>query len=127
MLSLTIGQTDEQIVVTLNEKRTLDTGYYLFVFKNLTTGATVNKIYAFGDDESAYPARYNEFSINTATVFSGAQPGQWRYDVYEQASSSNTTTTGLTCVEKGLMKLSPATAFSYEENDQPVTFTQYAG
>jgi len=36
MLLFTFGQTEEMIV-TLNEKRTLSSGYYLFVFKNVTT------------------------------------------------------------------------------------------
>ncbi len=126
MLLFTFGHTEE-VIVTLNEKRTLDTGYYLFVFKNLTTGDVVNKIYAFTEDESPYPARYNNFPLVTSTVFLNQDPGQWRYDVYEQASGTNTDPTGLTCVEKGLMRLKSATAFEYAENNQPTTFTQYNG
>lgn len=127
MLLYNLADTDSELIVTLNEKRTLTAGYYLFVFINLVTGAVVNKIYNFTEDESAYPDRFNNFPINPATVFSGQKPGQWRYDVYEQVSSSNTDTTGLTLVEKGLMRLDRVTAFSYAENDQPTTFTEYAG
>lgn len=127
MLLLTLGQTAQEIVVTLNEKKTLDSGYWLFVFKNLTTSAVVNKIYAMSEDDSAYQDRFNQFTINTNAVFSGQDVGQWRYDVYEQASASNTDTTGLNCVEKGLLRLDPASEDEMAEYDTPQTMKQYGG
>lgn len=127
MLLLTLGQTAENIVVTLNEKRTLDNGYYLFIFTHLTTKATVSKIYSFVDDDSTDTERYNQFEINTNTVFSGARTGQWKYQVYEQASSSNTDPTGLTEVERGIMQLNPATAFSFNNYNEQQTFKTYNG
>lgn len=127
MIVLTKGRTAEDIIVTLNEKKTLSSGYYLFVFTNFTTKAVVNKIYSFLEDESDYPERYNSFPLNTSTVFSTAQTGQWSYDVYEQASSSNTDVTGLNKVETGVMVLKPATAFAFEEYSTTTTFKQYAG
>ena len=54
MLLLTIGE-DKDLIVTLNEKRTLDNGYYLFVFENVTTRDIVTKIFSFSEDESDYP------------------------------------------------------------------------
>ena len=125
MLKFTFGQTEEMIV-TLNEKRTLSSGYYLFIFKNTTTKQTVTKIFNFSEDESAYQDSYNQFPVVVSTLFSGYTTGHWTYRVYEQASSSNTDPTGLTEVESGIMQLKPATAFEFVENSGSTTFTQYA-
>lgn len=127
MILLQKGQTSQEIIVTLNEKRTLDAGHYLFVFTHILTKNVVTKIYSFLDDESDFQDRYNQFEINTSVVFADEPRGQWNYDVYEQASSTNTDTTGLTQVETGIMKLQPATEFSFEEYNEPTTFKSYAG
>lgn len=127
MIVLTKGQTSENLIVTLNEKRTLSVGYYLFVFTHTTTRDVVNKIYNFLDDDSAYPDRFNQFEINTESVFGSSKTGEWRYEVYEQASSSNTDVSGLTQVESGFMKLNPATEFEYDSYNASQTFKQYAG
>lgn len=128
MLRLTLGQTDEEIVVTLTEKRTLDAGYYLFYFQHVTTRQTVTKIYNFLEDESDYPDRYNSFPMNTSTTFSGKPPGHWTYAVYEQASSSNTDPEGLNELENGILQLRPATEFAFVESTAGnAIFTQYGG
>lgn len=124
MLCFTFGQTEEMIV-TLNETRTLTSGYYLFLFENVTTRARVTKIFNFSEDESAYTDRYNQFPIVTSTTFSGQDTGHWTYKVYEQASSTNTDPTGLNEVENGILQLKPATEFSFTENSAATTFTQY--
>jgi hypothetical protein len=126
MLLFTFGQTEEMIV-TLNETRTLTSGYYLFLFENVTTRARVTKIFNFSEDESAYTDRYNQFPIVVSTLFAGQQTGHWTYKVYEQASSSNTDPTGLTEVENGILQLKPAVSFSFTENSAATTFTQYGG
>jgi len=87
----------------------------------------VNKIYNFAEDESSYPDRYNSFPLATDTLFGSASEGQWLYNVYEQASSSNTVVAGLTEVESGVMVLKPATAFAFDTYDEQTTFKQYAG
>ena len=127
MLTLTKGETTEQIVVTLNEKRTLTSGYYLFVFTNFTTREVINKIYNFTEDDSSYQSRYNEFDMPTQALFGAASEGQWVYQVYEQASASNTDVTGLNMVEQGVMVLNPATEFERETYNEPTTFKQYGG
>lgn len=127
MIVLTKGNTAEELIVTLNEKRTLTSGYYLFVFTHFTTMEVVNKIFNFAEDDSNYPTRYNNFPINTQSVFGSATEGQWAYDVYEQASSSNTNTAGLTKVETGVMVLKPATEFAFEAYETATTFTTYGG
>jgi len=127
MLRLTLGQTAEFLIVTLNEKRTLDAGYYLFRFTHQTTKEVVSKIYNFSEDESDFQDRYNKFPIDTDTEFQGKVTGLWGYNVYEQASNSNTDPTGLTEVEQGLLKLLPATEFSFEEYSGTTNFKVYNG
>lgn len=126
MLLFTFGQTEEMIV-TLNERRTLSAGYYLFLFENVTTRDQVTKIFNFSDDESSYPDRYNQFPIVTSTLFAGQNTGHWTYRVYEQASGTNVDPTGLNEVETGILQLKPATVDSYVENTGATTFTQYEG
>lgn len=127
MLSLTAGQTAETIIVTLNEKRTLSSGYYLFYFESNPKGFTATKIYNFSEDLSSYTDRYNQFTINTNTVFASKPVGEYSYKVYEQSSSSNTDPTGLTEVERGILKLNPATEFSYEQYEEATSYKRYAG
>jgi len=126
MIALTLGQSG-YLYVTLNEKRTLTDGYYLFVFENVTTRDVVNKIFAFSEDESDYSDRYNKFPITVNDLFSGELPGQWVYSVYEQASNSNTDPSGLTEVENGIMKLNPSTEFEFENYTETTSFKAYNG
>lgn len=127
MMVLTSGQTDTDIIVTLNEKRTLDAGYYLFVWTHVTTKSVVTKIFSFADDLSDYQDRYNKFNLNPSVLFANKNTGEWVYVVYEQASSSNTNVTGLTEVERGLMKLNPAAGFEYEKYSPATTIKAYGG
>jgi len=127
MISLTQGQISEQITVTLNEKRSLTSGYYLFRFIHILTNAVINKIYNFIEDNSPNPDRYNEFDIDTSAVFLNQPVGMWRYEVYEQAGSSNTDPANATEVERGIMTLVPAIDFEFKKYDQPTTYIAYAG
>lgn len=127
MLVLTKGQATQEIVVTLNEKRTLTVGYYLFVFTHFTTRDIINKIYNFTQDDSSYQTRFNQFDIATQALFGNSQIGQWVYQVYEQASSSNTNVAGLNMVEQGVMVLNPSAEFTREQYNEPTTMKQYAG
>lgn len=117
---------DSDVVVTLNEKRTLSSGYHLFVFTHIVQRTVVNKIFNFLEDLSDYPDRYNKFTL-PAALFSSSAEGRWRYEVYEQASSTNTDITGLTEVERGLMELNPSSEFSFTEYAGTTTFKEYAG
>lgn len=126
MITLNLPEASESITVTLNELRTLETGYYLFVFTHIETRQTVTKIFNFLDDNSSYPDRYNEFTVATATLFSGRPKGFWRYEVYEQESGSNTNPEGLNQVEKGMMKLI-GSVFAFTEFESTTTYKAYAG
>lgn len=127
MLELTKGHLSENMILTLNEKRTINSGYYLFVFTHILTRAVVTAIVAFIDDQSAYQDRFNKFEINSDSVFGNSPVGQYEYQVYEQASSSNTDPAGLNEVESGIMVLRPAADFEFEQYDSPTTFKSYNG
>jgi len=127
MILLNFGQASEFITVTLNEKRTLDNGYYLFRFTHQTTKQVINFIASFLTDDSDYQDRYNRFEINTASVFGSAPVGLWTYNVYEQASAVNTNPEGLTEVENGIMQLEPSSEFSPTEYSPSTSFTAYGG
>jgi len=126
MMRLQLGESEQYIVVTLNEKRTLGEGYYLFVFTNDTTKDVVTKVYAMTDDVSVYPDRYNKFLIETGSIFGDYLPGQWSYQVY-QSETSTTTPTGLTEIERGLLDLLPAAEFAYDKYSLATTYKAYNG
>lgn len=128
MLKLTQGAASEVILVTLKEKQTLTTPYFLFIFTNVSTKEQVTKIFAPADDTSPYPTRYNKFTVATVTLFANKQPGFWNYEAYEQASNSNTDPTlATTLVECGKLYLQSETEFEFEEYDEDQTFKEYNG
>lgn len=85
------------VILTLSEKTTITNPYYLFVFTSDEKN-TVKKL--IPTDISINKLRYNEFVIVEPTNVS-LTAGTWKYEIYEQASSTNTNTTGLNLVENG--------------------------
>lgn len=129
MLSLHINQSSEKIVVTLNELITISNPYYLIIFKHVTEKAIVSVIKSSADDdESTHPYRYNQFDLDTSTVFADKPIGQWLYKIYQQSSNSNTDpdlSDGL--IESGKMNLYPSSDFEYETYNASTTFKAYNG
>jgi hypothetical protein len=126
MIVYTIGQQFDTLV-TLNESTTLVNPYYLFVFTNVSTKVVYKQIVNSTSDTSSYPDRINIYSFNTITLFATAQAGQYSYEVYEQASSTNTNPTGLNLVECGKMLLNPATNLIQQGYEPTTTYKGYAG
>jgi hypothetical protein len=126
MIVYTIGQQSDTLV-TLNESTTLVNAYYLFVFTNVSTKVVYKQIVNSTSDTSSYPDRINIYSFNTITLFASAQAGQYSYEVYEQASSTNTNPTGLNLVECGKMLLNPATNLIQQGYEPTTTYKGYAG
>lgn len=126
MLIITKGATGHKIIVSLNESKTLNNAYYLFVFTNVTTNDIVNIIYSHSVDLSDYPDRFNEFDIDE-TLFADVPSGQYIYDVYEQMSNSNTDITGLNKIECGKMTLNPATEITRNGYTTGTQIKGYAG
>lgn len=97
--------------LTLAEKTTLATPYYLFVFKSdVTKEEKIFKQF----DTSSYPYRYNQFLITetsgTENLSSGVvefnPTGFWEYKVYEMSDSANMLVSNTTSlVEQGRAKV----------------------
>ena len=88
--------------MTLTERTTISTPYYLFVAKHRGTNEVVK--FVLPSNTSLYTFRYDKFSITTQ--FANSEVGFWDYKVYEQVSNSNTDETlagGL--IEEGYMQL----------------------
>lgn len=128
MLQLTKGTASENIIVTLAEKQTLTSPYFLFVFTSVTNKTTVTKIFSTADDVSIYPDRYNKFALATVTVFLNKPEGFWTYRVYEQPGAVNTDpASATTLLETGILRLKPQAAFAHEQYNEQQTFKAYNG
>ena len=121
MIHLTKGQTNT-IILTLTEKQLLINPNYLFVFTNRSSNNITKFVVLNASDLSLFKDRYNEFSIVTNTNFANALEGQYTYEIYEQASSSNTNITGLNKLETGIMWLSGST-MTYNQYNTTDTYT----
>jgi hypothetical protein len=121
MIRFTKGQT-QNIILTLTEKQLLTNPNYLFVFTNRSANTEVKFVKLNATDLSLYKDRYNEFSIVTNTNFGSSLNGQYVYQVYEQASTSNTNPTGLNLLETGIMEL-VGMPFEFTEYSTTDTYT----
>lgn len=119
------SQTDT--LVTLSESTTLVNPYYLFIFTNVSTKDVYTQIVNSSSDTSTYPERINIYTYNVVTLFANALAGQYSYEVYEQASSSNTNPNGLLLVECGKMLLNPANNLIQNGYEPQTTYKGYAG
>ena len=114
MIYLTKGETNN-IILTLTEKQLLTNPNYLFIFTNRSSNCEIKFIKLNATDTSLFKERFNEFSIVTNTYFKNELEGQYTYEVYEQASTTNIDITGLNKLETGIMWLTGST----------VTYNQY--
>ena len=121
MIRFTKGQT-QNIILTLTEKQLLTNPNYLFVFTNRSANTEVKFVKLNATDISLYKDRYNEFSIVTNTNFGSSLNGQYVYQIYEQASTTNTNPTGLNLLETGIMEL-VGTPFEFTEYSTTDTYT----
>jgi hypothetical protein len=120
MIRLIKGQT-QSIILTLTEKQLLTNPNYLFVFTNRSANTEVKFVKLNATDVSIFKDRYNEFSIVTNTNFGSSLNGQYVYEVYEQASTTNTNPTGLNLLETGIMEL-VGTPFEFTEYSTTDTY-----
>jgi hypothetical protein len=121
MIHLTKGETNT-IILTLTEKQLLTNPNYLFVFTNRSSNSIISFIKLNATDTSLYKDRFNKFSIVTDTYFNGTLEGQYTYEIYEQASTSNTNPTGLNKLETGIMWLL-GTTLTYNQFTTTDTYT----
>lgn len=100
--------TSNEFALTLSEKATLATPYYLFVFTNDQTKTRKACIASVTTG-----TRYDTVTITESTtesLYNGTvslvQPGYWSYKVYEQSSSTNLNPDLATnLLEQGKMKV----------------------
>lgn len=96
------------LALTLSEKQTLDTPYYLFVFINEQTDKVKSCIASVttGTRYDSVTITENSTEDNLNGVVSLAQPGEWMYRVYEQSSATNLSADGATgLLEEGKCKV----------------------
>jgi len=118
------------VVLTLNEKKTLDSPIWLFRFSSLST--RVDKIF-LAADVSTEKQRFNEFTIvedPTEDLLNGTPdldpPGLWGYEIYEQTSTTNLDyLLATTLVETGFVRVIGAAETVTKYIDQPTTYTVY--
>ena len=121
MVYLTKGETNKMIL-TLTEKQLLTSPNYLFVFTNRSSNCVIKFVQLNATDLSLYKDRYNEFSITTNTYFKNQLEGQYTYEIYEQASTTNTDVTNLNKLETGIMWLI-GTTMTYNQYTTTDTYT----
>lgn len=118
------------LIMTLTEKSSLTSPYYLMKLQNDATRQV--KTVVLASDLSSYTYRYNQFLLTesaTEVLTSGTvelkPTGYWSYWVYEQASSTNLSidaATGL--VESGKLKVI-GTDTTYTEYQPHVSYKAY--
>lgn len=124
MLYITKGDT-KTIAVTLHEKQTLTSPYWLWRFVSDTT----NKEYAvvIAEVVSAYTQRSNRFEITEGTTVTLPE-GIYTYYVYEQTSNSNTDyRLATSCCEVGQIKVDGDGAYQYSSPQYNVEYTTVNG
>lgn len=99
MLKLNIASDNDTIVVTFTELTTITNPWYLLVFKNISTNDEIVVLLNSYEDQSDYPDRYNQFTIDTASLFT--VDGQYLYTAYEAENGDSTHYAGLNMVEQG--------------------------
>lgn len=128
MLQFKQDDTAAAMILTLTELVSLAAPYYLFVFTHVTTKEVVAFVKSEADDESDYPQRYNQFTINAAVVFADKQPGEWHYVIHEQASAVNVDPDAAGAIlEYGKLYLDRATEFAYTQYETATSYKTYNG
>jgi Ribonuclease G/E len=117
MIVLTKGQASENIILTLNEKKTLDSPTYLLECTHVTTKQVIS--IELGEDLSTQQDRYNEFAVSTDIEFAEAPAGQWRYRALENISG--------VIVETGQMTLNKEIEFAFKGYTPAATYKGYEG
>ncbi len=128
MLQFKQSDTAAVMLFTLKELVTLNDPSYLFVFKHVLTKQKVKFVKGVSAEESPFPERYSQFTIDATEVFANAPTGEWHYTVHQQLSSSNTDEDLAEGVlEYGKLILDRETAFEYTSYNEATTYKAYNG
>lgn len=121
-MSLLVSSGVNTIVVTLSEKTTIATPYYLLKIYN-----TESEHFCVVTETSDDTTVYNRFTLtlkSSPTALDGEvdlKVGEYSYIFYEQDMNDNLNPTGLKVVETGLLVCKPATKEAlkkYSNNEQ---------
>lgn len=115
------------VVLSLTEKVTLSSPYFLMEMINDTTRKI--KRFVLASNQSSYTYRYDQFTItesSTEVLTSGTvelkPTGFWSYKVYEQSSATNLNPDATTSLlEVGKVKV-VGTDTTYKEHQNPRTY-----
>ena len=113
------------MICTLAEKQTIEDANYLMVFTSRATNDQVKFVVTNSLDQSTNKDRWNEFNIVVNTYFANYGESWWKYEVYEQTSTTNLNPAGLGLLESGLMFLDDNTNMSFTQYSQDVKFKIY--
>ena len=113
MINLVKGQT-QRIFFTASELATIPTPYFLFVVKCLST----NKVVKFVAQSVTTTDRSDSCDITTNTNFATANEGYHAYTIYQKSAPNDLTESGV-ILERGYIRIYPASAFNYTEYQNP--------
>lgn len=107
--------SNSTLIFTLNERRTLTSPYYLVRAESLITRAV--KRFILASDLSGFQERFNQFTLTesasellTSGTVELSPAGDWKYRIYEQASSTNLNEDAAgTLLEEGILKVKEST------------------
>jgi hypothetical protein len=120
------------VSLTLAEKTTLPSPYYLFEFQNVYTRKKYFQIFTDVSASGEARERANEFNIEVVDSGSGANKiilgdiGLYNYTIYEQTSDSNLNPANTTSiVERREMRLIDAEETIYVEHEIEIEYTTH--
>jgi hypothetical protein len=96
--------------------------FFLFVCTNNVT----ENIVKFVATNISTSARYDRSTIVVNNHFANEDAGLWSYQIFEQASSTNTNQTGLNMVEEGYLQLMQTVDPDVVYDGQVNTFKTYS-
>lgn len=119
MLYITRGDTT-RVAVTLYEKQTLTSPYWLWRFVSDSTNEEVSAVIA--EVSNNYKQRSNMFDITEGTTVTLPE-GIYTYYIYEQSNNTNTDyRLATTCCEIGQIKVDGDGAYQYSSPQYTVEY-----
>ena len=123
--------TTNYAILTLSEKTTLTNAVYLF---EVTNDVTNDVIYFIAPDTSGNKERYNKLTIIDSITelplvgqVTFENLGSYKYNVYEQTSTTNLDPTGLNLIDKGKIKVTTTASINPTYSGNQTNYIVYGG
>lgn len=128
MILLNIDVRNDNVCVTLKEKQTLETPYFLFEVWQTPE----EKQYFFQEDTSDYPDSYNRFSLKALSSgnpdenngeFLAKNTDFWNYKIYETQTQSLDPSDATGVLETGIIRVEKArpSTITIEQTSEVIT------